>query len=91
MTTNNHIVIEGSMVPLVRLTAMLRGAEFEARQRAQGSKMLVTRVGGGALATARREFGLPRSTKPDAVCAVIRAAIAAERARLGLAEEAEGR
>jgi len=81
-TTNNNIVPSPSFtisgrenVALARLIVMRHGVAFEAR-----TKMLVTRVGGGAIRTAKREFGLPRNAKPDAILAILDAAIAEAKA-----------
>lgn len=71
-TTNNTISIDTpAKIALLRLIVMRRGVEFEARMKANGTPMLVTRVGGGAIRTAKREFGLPRNTKPDAILAIL--------------------
>jgi len=87
-TTNNNIVPSPSAtadsgftiigrenVAIARLIVMRHGVAFEAR-----TKMLVTRVGGGAIRTAKREFGLPRNAKPDAILAILDAAIAEAKA-----------
>jgi hypothetical protein len=88
MTTTNHpIVIDTpNAIKAVRLLTMLRGVEFEAKAKAEGRPMLFTRVGGGATRIAKREFGLPKSAKPDAICAVIRAALAEIEAKIAEGE-----
>jgi len=70
-------VIEGrENVALARLIVLRHGVAFEAK-----TGMLVTRVGGGAIRTAKREFGLPRNAKADAILAVLDAAIAEAQGR----------
>jgi hypothetical protein len=70
-------VIEGrENVLLARLIVMRHGVAFEAK-----TGMLVTRVGGGAIRTAKREFKLPRNAKADAILAVLDAAIAEAQGR----------
>ena len=68
-------------IAMFRLLALRKGVEFEARMQAKGIPMLFTRVGGGAIRTAKRELGLPRHTKPDVILALLDRAI----------EEAQGR
>lgn len=82
MATTNTIVIDNPRsIAVLRLLAIRRGVEFEANMNAKGSPMLFTRAGGGAIRTAKRELGLPRNTKPDAIIALLDRAI----------EEAQGR
>ena len=49
--------------------------------KANGTPMRVTRVGGGAIPTAKKWLGLPRNTKPEVIIALLDRAI----------EEAQGR
>jgi hypothetical protein len=82
MTTNKTIIIEGSAnIAIIRLIAIRRGVEFEANMKAKGSPMLFTRVGGGAIRTAKRELGLPNNTKPDVILALLDRAIAEAQGR----------
>ena len=67
-------------IALFRLIVLKRGVEFEARMKAKGIPMLITRVGGGATRIAKREFGLPRNAKPEAICAILEARIAEAKA-----------
>ena len=81
-TTNNTIIIDTpAQIAMFRLIVLKRGVEFEARMKANGTPMRVTRVGGGAIRTAKRELGLPRNTKPEVIIALLDRAI----------EEAQGR
>jgi hypothetical protein len=63
-------IIGRENVAIARLITLLHGVRFEAR-----TGMLVTRVGGGATRIAKREFGLPRGAKPEAICAILEARI----------------
>ena len=75
-TADNGFAIVGrENVAIARLITLLHGVRFEAR-----TGMLVTRVGGGATRIAKREFGLPRNTKPDAILAMLEARIAEAKA-----------
>jgi hypothetical protein len=87
-TTNNNIPSPSAImidtpegIALFRLIVLKRGVEFEAKMKAKGIPMLITRVGGGAIRTAKRELGLPRNTKPEVIIALLDRAI----------EEAQGR
>ena len=87
-TTNNNIPSPSAImidtpegIALFRLIVLKRGVEFEAKMKENGTPMRVTRVGGGAIPTAKKWLGLPRNTKPEVIIALLDRAI----------EEAQGR